>query len=217
MNALSAKELIDSAELGIAEAQAELSERYFYGIDGFDVDHISSLQWALRAAEAGDKVGQFRAGWALEEGQGTTQDLVAAMKWYELAAAQGRFDSCYNIGNIFWRGGVGVERDYAKAVLWWQKDADGGHPKAQFSLGRCYLKGEGISKDLAVARDWFKKSADQGNNDAMFELGAMIFTGEGGSKDLKLGMGLISDSRDRGNEKAASMCEKLENEIRRHW
>jgi TPR repeat protein len=152
---------------------------------------MALMGWRTKAAEGGDSLGQYYLGLSFYNGEGVARDLVVALKWFELAAAQGYLGSCNGIACIFYSSGVGVERDYAKAVLWWKKGADGGHAYSQYCLGDCYLKGEGVLKDLIVARDWFKKSADQGNDNAKFELGKMLLVGKGGKKDFRQGMELI--------------------------
>jgi len=58
--------------------------------------------------------------------------------------------------------GIGVEKNYAEAVGWFQKAADQGVAKAQFNLGLMYGRGDGVKQSDAEARRWLKKAADQG-------------------------------------------------------
>lgn len=60
--------------------------------------------------------------------------------------------------------GEGVPADPARGVRAVAKAAKLGHPKAQFLLGRFYLKGEqGLEKSPKKARGWLAKAAAQGH------------------------------------------------------
>jgi TPR repeat protein len=56
-----------------------------------------------------------------------------------------------------------VEKDYAKAVLWYRKAASQGHASAQNNLGYKYQAGQGVDKDDAQAIAWLRKAAEQGS------------------------------------------------------
>ena len=52
--------MLEAAELGLPEAQGEMAERFYYGQGGVDKDMVLCVEWARRAAQAGDSVGEFR-------------------------------------------------------------------------------------------------------------------------------------------------------------
>ena len=52
-------------------------------------DPEGGFEWARRAAEQGDTVGQMLVGRLYERGVGTSVDLMLAHKWYATAAAKG--------------------------------------------------------------------------------------------------------------------------------
>ena len=58
--------------------------------------------------------------------------------------AQDQLGDCYKYG-------LGMERDYEKAVEWYKKAADQGNAAAQRSLGYCYNYGHGVAQDLEKA------------------------------------------------------------------
>ena len=60
---------------------------------------------------------------------------------------------------VFVTYGEGVDKDKAVAVEWYQKAAEQGYARAQFSLGVCYAYGEGVDEDHAVAVEWYQKAA----------------------------------------------------------
>ena len=57
----------------------------------------------------------------------------------------------------------GAKRDYTEAIKWYQKAAEQGYARAQYTVGDMYEKGEGVSKDVAEAIKWYRKAAKQGH------------------------------------------------------
>ena len=62
--------------------------------------------------------------------------------------------------------GQGVEQDYKKAIYWYKKAAEQGHPQSQHNLGVMYYNEDGFIQDYAKAHMWFNISAYSGNPDA---------------------------------------------------
>ena len=58
-----------------------------------------------------------------------------AFKFCSVAAEQGDASSQFNLG-LLYANGRGVKQDYFKAVEWYQKAAEQGHPLAQIYLDR---------------------------------------------------------------------------------
>jgi len=50
-------------------------------------------------------------------GQGVPQDYGAAVRWYRLAAEQGKASAQYNLG-VSYAKGQGVLQDYVQAHMW---------------------------------------------------------------------------------------------------
>ena len=82
----------------------------------------------------------------------------------------------YNTGNRYAKG-IGVERNYAKAVTYFQRSADGGNSNAQASLGVRYMSGQGVPQNYDIAKSWFEKAAAQNNPYAENQLGYMYASG----------------------------------------
>ena len=68
--------------------QAALAEMYFDGKCVPQDDELGFF-WSQKAAEQGNRWGQFLLGAAYFRGQGTPRDYVLAYMWFNLAAAQG--------------------------------------------------------------------------------------------------------------------------------
>ena len=88
------------------------------------------------------------------------------------------------LGEDYYYGENGKQKDYVKAVEWYRKAAEQGNSDAQFNLGFCYAKGNGVKKDYEQAVKWFRKAVEQGNSYALCELGNCYFNGVGVAKNL---------------------------------
>ena len=51
-------------------------------------------------------------------------------------------------------------------MVWFQKAADRGQPRALFLLGECYEEGNGVQADLDRARALYQQAADKGYQSA---------------------------------------------------
>src|SRR5262249_13545494 len=61
--------------------------------DGVDRNMTEAARWFEKAASYGYRASQFNIGVLYESGAGVNKDLVAAYKWFTLAAAQGDKDA----------------------------------------------------------------------------------------------------------------------------
>ena len=73
--------------------------------------------------------------------------------------------------------------DDARAVHWYRKAAEQGHPLAQYNLGFMYDRGEEIPEDDAMAVRWYREAAGQGYAGAQYNLGFVYDRGEGVPED----------------------------------
>lgn len=103
----------------------------------------------------------------------------------EMLAEQGDASQQNTLGNYYSEFG-GVNKDYMKAIYWYEKAAQQGHIEAQFNLGLMYAIGFG-NQDYQKAwelqekaANWYKKAAKQGHMKAQFNLGLLYKDGVGG-------------------------------------
>ena len=85
----------------------------------------------------------------------TSYNLILPLAKKGFAQAQ------YNLG-VMYGNGNGVEKNYSKAIKWWNLAADQGNDKAQYSLGVMYEDGKGVEKNLKTAKKWFQLASNQG-------------------------------------------------------
>ncbi len=83
----------------------------------------------------------------------------------------------------------GEASDFAGALQWLTRSAEGGYLKAQLALAGIYLEGgKGVEADFAKAREWFSKAAAQGSAEAEFYLGYLLYNGKGCTVDRAAAM-----------------------------
>lgn len=111
-------------------------------------------------------------------------------------------EEMYQLGENYYYGKNGYEKDYSKAVEWFRKSAEQGYAKAQNHLGVCYRFGDGVSKDYNEAVKWYRKSAEQEYVWAQFNLGVCYERGYGVSKDINEAVKWYRKSAEQGNADA---------------
>ena len=177
------------AELGFAEAQAQLGHLYSEGI-GTDIDEAQAFQWYQKAAAQGSARAMSNLSLLFEEGKVVKKDLKESVRLCRLAASKGYPLAKYNMG-VNYENGTGVEKDFVQAAHWYQAAArmDRIHPNdrtqsyAQYNLGILYSNGTGVEKDDSAAVKLYRLSAEQGYDMAQCQLGVMYANGTGVEKD----------------------------------
>ena len=64
--------------------------------------------------------------------------------------------------------GDGVCQNSQKALEWYTKAANQGHPAAQYNLALMYYDGEGVKQDKHTAKEWFEKACANGDPDGCY-------------------------------------------------
>ena len=101
----------------------------------------------------------------------------------ESAANDGDVTAQFEIGNRFYLGQKGANRDYLKAQSWYRKAAALDSAGAQVNLGLMYANGQGVEQDYGQAMIWYCKAADQGLASAQNNIGALYSSGKGVPQD----------------------------------
>lgn len=160
------------AKAGDADAQYTLGRR--------SKDRDEARSWFFEAAQQGNK----KAIEALKELHIDYYKCDQENKAYRQAAEQGDAKAQTALGYRYLTGQK-INRDYNKAVKWFQMAATQNYAAAQFYLGYCYYKGAGIDPSYAEAIKWYLQSADQNFTDAQMALGRCYEKGTGVPKNLK--------------------------------
>jgi hypothetical protein len=92
---------------------------------GAQVRGRESLEAARKRAEKGDANAQAALGTMYRDGQGATQDLGEAVRWFRRAAAQGNAEAENSLGFLYDYGG-GVPIDHREAAGWYPEGCRAG-------------------------------------------------------------------------------------------
>jgi TPR repeat protein len=179
-------EVLGAARLGLPEAQGLLASRYFYGSAGVEKDLAKFHEWAKKAAEGGDRRGQFRMAYAHHLGAGVEKNYATALKWYE-ASMQSSPSSSSSQEHQGVRGGSGEggssEGEATTMTTARRWDSDDPSLTAQNIAAVYFVGGFGVEKDLPRAVTWFRKGAEAGHKSSQFSLAWRCYNGEGCEKD----------------------------------
>ncbi|HIE65463.1 MAG: tetratricopeptide repeat protein [Nitrospira sp.] len=119
----------------------------------------------LQAAENGDAEAQYRLGLMYLNGEGVSQDLRQAAKWYRKSAENGNPDAQFGLGVLYFHG-QGVPRDTRETAKWYRRAAEQGSTDGQLGLGLLYFLGKGVQQNDKDAYIWLDVAAAQGHTQA---------------------------------------------------
>jgi TPR repeat protein len=103
---------------------------------------------------------------------------LEAIRHYLDAADRGHAGAMNDLGGVF-EYGVGVPKNSATALVWYERAAELGHAGAMNHLGELSENGVGVPQDLADARHWYEKAAALGNAASMNNLASLFRQGRG--------------------------------------
>jgi TPR repeat protein len=124
--------------------------------------HISTFkdtaaEWAaLRPKSLAPKVQTAEAAPLILEGSTPEERFASEKKAAEAgnAEAQMLLAYAYDVG-------IGVTKDAAKAIEWYEKSAAQGYPRAQLMLGQDYFFGKWGKREIAKGAEWYQKAVSQ--------------------------------------------------------
>jgi uncharacterized protein len=202
-----------AADQGSARAKAFLGALYLQG-RGVEKDEAKGGALIREAADAGIASAQLNMGVLLERGRGGfAKDEATAFLWLKAAADQHYVRSYALVGSAYDRG-LGVERDPAQAVAWWQKGAEAGDRASRYHLARAYLEGKGgLGRDVKAAIELLAQSANQRFAPAQAMLGAVYEKGIGVPVDYVLAHMWFNLARAQGLTAARKKMDALEEKM----
>ena len=165
-------EIKSQAVGGDAKAQLELAIRYRDG-KGVTKDDKQAMQWAHKAADAGNADAMDFVGFAYLRGAVIKRNPAIAIAYFK-AAADDSAQAAFNLGQCFF-GAQGTEQDCPKALEWWKKAAESGHGRAAANAAMAYHSGEGIAADAVQARRLAERAAELNDPSGLVLLGEMQF------------------------------------------
>ncbi|WP_375669002.1 tetratricopeptide repeat protein [Bartonella sp. MR168JLCBS] len=195
---------------------------YFFkrGMSAYKDGHINQAIAALRRAA---KRGHIGANWKLgsiyANGDGVPKNDYKAYHFLAYIVEKGTdlgsedesyvSDALVKLAGYIKKGipqsPVKPDPSYA-AHLYMQAAVNYGNPKAQYHLGKIFLKGEGREKNLIQAARWFQLSAKKGNPSAQAMLGNMLLQ-EG---KIVRGVALLTAAYEKANVKDRNWIRPLQ-------
>ena len=141
--------------------------------------------WLREAAEEDEFVPAYtHYAVTFREGFSEEPEPVQALRWYELAEAEGSEAATLAIAHMYRKGELG-EDAIAQSVERFERLAGDGHGAAQAALAHIYLTDDGRYRDYAAARSWYQKAAAAGVSEAFLGLGHIYQAGTGVTVDLE--------------------------------
>lgn len=199
--------LLRRAEAGEAAAQGLAALSYQLGYK-LPEDFALANQWAKKAADAGDPIGQFILATLYASGQGTAPDSDAAAELAKKAfpqlaqaAAQRPVAANYCLA-VAYRDGLGTGQNLPKALALFDKEAAWGSAPGQYGAGGMIAQGLGASPDPAKASEYFQKAANQALAESMVSMAQAYRNGQGVPKDEQKAGEFWRLAAERGNAAA---------------
>ena len=119
-------------------------------------DYILAAKYLTKAKTAN---ANYYLGKLYEKGLGVKQNINKALNYYKISNTK---EANFALSNLYLKGKY-ILKNPKLAILYLKKSAKQGYDKAQYLLGKMYLKGnEALNKDLSKAAKWLKASTKNG-------------------------------------------------------
>ena len=112
------------------------------------------------------------------------EDYEQARILFEEALAAGDITAACPLGTIYYQG-LGVDKDFKRAVKYYERGANNDDPACLANLGMCYYWGDGVEVNLELSAFYSEKAAKKGNIKGMFDTALNYQRGIGKRVDLK--------------------------------
>ena len=148
-----------SADHNFSPAFNSLGAAYYHG-NGVKKNYEKALYWYEKAIKANHHSSQADAWSGIGDIKLDQQDYKEAFKAYKESVASEQDNrnyssSEYMLGHIY-HYGMGVRKDYEKAIYWYEKGANRNNINALFRLGYMYYYGEGVKKNYEKALNYLE-------------------------------------------------------------
>ncbi|KAG8453122.1 hypothetical protein GDO86_004805 [Hymenochirus boettgeri] len=164
------------AKQGVSSAQQAVGRMLFWGQQGITSNlHAAVKYYEKGAMEQKDPVMMYDYGVVLLKGQGVKQDIPKALEFLKKAAD---LDFVPAINSLGWYY-ENFEKNYQKAIEYWERADDLGNHEAPFNLGIMHFYGlyPGKAKSYTAAYHYYLKSAMRGHIDGAVHISAFWIQG----------------------------------------
>ncbi len=129
---------------------------------GFPIIHISSFKDQAAETAASMPKSPLLKDQATETTPSIPKQLTPEERFAEWRkdAGYGKADAQFQVGYAY-DVGIGVTKDAAKAIEWFEKSAAQGYSRAQLMLGQDYFFGKWGKREIAKGAEWYQKAVSQ--------------------------------------------------------
>ena len=152
-----------AANQGDADAQLNVGIMYKVG-SGVEKNLKKAIEWYEKACNGGiqlgcDELKKLNTPISEEERMKSLNiDFDKLQNFTDKYSSEA--NKQYVLGGRY-RYGLEVEKDYKKAIEWYEKAANQGHRKAQLEIATLYTDKENTEKDYKKAIEWYEKIINQ--------------------------------------------------------
>ena len=157
---------------------------------------------AQLAAKAGLVKSQFALATALFDGVGTPADQMAAIEFFNRAAAQDHVQSNWRLAQIYAAGSEVIPADIGVAVKFLKTAANLGHPMAANDYGLWLIKKEDKILRLDEARKYFAIAANNSITEAQYQLATILLNPKFEKPDFEQALELYEAAAKAGDERS---------------
>ena len=150
---------------------------------------------ALAASGAEGQEGRVLAAQPPQEQRIAPEAFFALML---MNAERGQSQAMLNLG-LLYEQGLGVARNFTKALEWYQKAGNAGEGEGYMRAGQCYEIGIGTTADMTKAVAVYEKAVALGHVPAMSRLAEVFLNGRGAPRDENRGFALLNRAADAGD------------------
>ena len=143
-----------AAKDGHINSMFELADSYDKGF-GVERNVETAYDWFEKAALEGHLESTYRAG--LLKLYGDNADLDQSIEWLSIASEEGHEKALTRLGDIFYKGNLGIEEDYIKAIIFYKKSAESGNFQSYRNIAMIYRRGGfGVERDPDMYEKYIK-------------------------------------------------------------
>lgn len=166
-----------AGEAGYGDGYAYLGDFYRSGTTTVKPDSARAFEYYQMAAavDEDNAAGLYYVGDSYLRGIGVKKDTVAALPYFQAAAAKGSYTSMSVIGNYYNYGWGGVQRNGDTALSYYYEASKGNDPTGEYMIGQ-WLYDRG---DSEKALEFLVSAANHGNVDAHVTYAHALLNGNG--------------------------------------
>lgn len=177
----------------------------------------AGADWSLKAARQGQLDAWYDIGLLYQEGRMVRRNVPYALECYERCMADPTHADCRNrAGEILFLGRGGMEKDYARAVGYFEDAQALGSDWSSPYLGLCYLLGWGCDQEPERARPLLEQTS-RVSNYRLYGLGLMYADGLGVREDVRKGVEFLQQAADNGFLPAREELKRFRRSLFGRW